>query len=74
MEILMAQNKYVIGHATALSGAQWDSVLRIASASLDPAKQKIPWMKSFPSYYPAVAGARRAPVMTPRSERSWRTP
>jgi hypothetical protein len=61
MEILMAQNKYVIGHATALSGAQWDSVLRIASASLDPAKQKIPWMKSF-------AEARRAPVMTPRSE------
>jgi len=67
-------------------------------------KQKIPWMKSFPSYYPAVAAgrvkaptptlqgatdrqvpadqadklaraeARRAPVMMPRSERSWRTP
>ncbi len=51
MEILMAQNKYVIGHGTALSGAQRDSVLRIARASLDRQKKEIPWMKSFPSYY-----------------------
>ena len=91
----MAQNKYVIGHATALSGVQWDSVLRIASASLDPAKTEDSLYEILPSYYPAVAAGRvKAPTptvqgatdrqvpadqadklaMTPRSERSWRTP
>jgi hypothetical protein len=42
MEILMAQNKYVIDLATALSRAQRDSVLRSARASLDPANRRFP--------------------------------
>jgi hypothetical protein len=54
----MAQNKYAIDLATALSRAQRDSVLPGARASLDPAIRTIPWMKIFLSYDPVVAAWR----------------
>ena len=53
IEISMAQNKYVVERDTALTPAQRDSLLRAARASLDPAKQTIPWIKFWMSYDPA---------------------
>jgi hypothetical protein len=53
IEISMAQNKYIVDRDTTLTPSQRDSVLRAARASLDPAKQTIPWVKFWMSYDPA---------------------
>ena len=43
---------------------QRDSVLPVARASLEPAKQMNPWMKLFLSYHPALAAGRvKAPTL-----------
>jgi hypothetical protein len=64
IEIVMAQNKYVVDRDTGVTVAQKDSVLRAARASLDPAKQTIPWMKFFLLFDPAVAAGRvKAPTL-----------
>jgi pimeloyl-ACP methyl ester carboxylesterase len=63
IEISMAQNKYIVDRDTTLTPAQRDSVLRAARASLDPAKQTIPWVKFWMSYDPAPA-ARQVKAAT----------
>ena len=63
IEISMAQNKYILERDTTLTPAKRDSVLRAARASLDPAKQTIPWVKFWMSYDPAPT-ARRVTAAT----------
>ena len=64
IEISMAQNKYVVDHDAALTPAQRDSILRAARASLDPARQKNPWIKYWMGYDPAAAARRdKAPTL-----------
>jgi hypothetical protein len=53
IEISMAQNRYLVDRDTTLTQPQRDSVLRAARASLDPARQTIPWVKFWMSYDPA---------------------
>lgn len=63
IEISMAQNKYIFDHDSALSPAKRDSLMRAARASLDPAKQTVPWIKFWMSYDPAP-DARRVKAAT----------
>jgi dienelactone hydrolase len=65
IELSMAQNKYIVDRDTTLTQAQRDSVLRAARASLDPAKQTVPWVKFFMAYDPAPAarGVRAATLI-----------
>jgi pimeloyl-ACP methyl ester carboxylesterase len=63
LEISMAQNRYILDRDTTLTPAKRDSILRAARASLDPAKQTVPWIKFWMSYDPAPA-ARRVKAAT----------
>src|SRR3970282_388295 len=63
IEISMAQNRFIVERDTTLSPSQRDSVLRAARASLDPARQTIPWVKFWMAYDPAPV-ARRVKAAT----------
>lgn len=64
IEISMAQNRYIVERDTTLTAAERDSILRAARASLDPAKQTIPWVKYWLAWGPApVARLVRAPTL-----------
>jgi fermentation-respiration switch protein FrsA (DUF1100 family) len=63
IEISMAQNKYILDRDSTLSPAKRDSLMRAARASLDPAKQTVPWIKFWMSYDPAP-NARRVKAAT----------
>lgn len=63
LEISMAQNKYMLDRDSTLTPAKRDSILRVARASLDPAKQTIPWVKFWMAYDPAPA-ARKVKAAT----------
>jgi dienelactone hydrolase len=64
IEISMAQNKYIVDTDTSLTPAKRDSILRAARASLDPAKQTIPWVKYWMSYDPAPTARQvKAPTL-----------
>jgi uncharacterized protein len=64
IEISMAQNKYILERDTTLSPAKRDSILKAARASLDPARQTIPWVKFWMSYDPAPTARRvKAPTL-----------
>lgn len=63
IEISMAQNRYIVERDTTLTPARRDSILRAARASLDPAKQTIPWVKFWMAYDPAPV-ARRVKAAT----------
>jgi hypothetical protein len=53
IEISMAQNKFILDRDTTLTPARRDSLLRAARASLNPAKQTVPWLKFWMGYDPA---------------------
>ena len=53
IEISMAQNKFIVDHDPTLTPEKRDSILRAARASLDPARQTNPWIKSWMAYDPA---------------------
>jgi len=55
IEISMGQNKYIVDHNPSLTQAKRDSILAAARVALDPEKQKLPWLKFFMGYDPAVA-------------------
>jgi dienelactone hydrolase len=55
IEISMGQNKYIVDHNPSLTQAQRDSILAAARVTLDPEKQKMPWLKFFMGYDPAIA-------------------
>lgn len=63
IEISMAQNRYLLDRDTALTPAKRDSMLRAARAALQPARQKLPWLKYWMGYDPAPA-ARMVKVPT----------
>lgn len=64
IEISMAQNRYLLERDTALTPAKRDSLLRAARASLDPAKQTIPWVKYWMAFDPAPFAKRvKAPTL-----------
>ena len=63
IELSMAQNRYLVERDTTLSAAQRDSLLRVARASLDPAKQTVPWVRYWMAWDPAPV-ARRVKAAT----------
>jgi hypothetical protein len=63
LEISMAQNRYILERDSTLTPAKRDSMLRAARATLDPAKQTIPWVKFWMSYDPAPV-ARKVKAAT----------
>lgn len=75
IEISMAQNRYLVERDTTLSAAQRDSILRAARASLDPAKQTIPWLRYWMAWDPApVARLVRAPTLILQGETDRQVP
>ena len=75
IEISMAQNRYIVDRDSTLTASQRDSVLRAARASLDPAKQAVPWVKYWMAWDPApVARLVRAPVLILQGETDRQVP
>ena len=75
IEISMAQNRYLLDRDTTLRPQQRDSILRLARASLDPARQTVPWVKFWMSYDPAPFARRvTAPTLILQGETDRQVP
>ena len=75
IEISMGQNKYIVDRNPSLTQKQRDSILAAARVALDPAKQKVPWLKFFLGYDPAAVLKKvRVPTLYIQGETDHQVP